>query len=106
MLRWHAEQRGAASQSWPVQLCCSNSGSERLLPRLAPPARCCCAAQVKLAQDIINRNQKGLPVHRVPDAPVANAALEDPEEWEAARGGGAQRQRARQEGAAEADGAD
>lgn len=31
--------------------------------------------QVKLAQDIINRNQKGLPVHKVPDTPLAGSVM-------------------------------
>ena len=51
-------------------------------------------AQVKLAQDIINRNQKGLPVHRVPlGLPVAGAVAtgageeEDVALWQQAQQG-------------------
>lgn len=49
------------------------------------------APQVKLAQDIINRNQKGMTIHRVPMVPVAGnlfseeAAAEEMAEWQAAR---------------------
>ena len=51
-----------------------------------PPARSWCCVQVKLAQDIINRNQKGLPVHRVPDAPIAGDVLGGEEEEEEGAG--------------------